>query len=246
MIQVSVMSKAESKTMENRSINYDPFEVLRSCDYPQPHDKRNIIGDAISVFQPDNPAPLFSLLHSADPLIVVDGLYVFSELGRRGRCVIDDVLSHLEHPDPSARYCIVEGMNSHYGTLSQEQLAKLLILCDDECAKVRFKIADFFSGVRTTRIEQAQDLMEGSRETIYHQRGLELMKSNMLAEHLLSIAIASHRITSCYCYAAQIALAKEGQYAEIEENYDGIPELKYLRSKIELIKKFPKLRNPPL
>ncbi len=239
------MRKSSERTPTKKSkavLNYDPFKALAQRTGSLVTDERNVFADAVQAFQPNDPEPLLQLFHSENRSTITNALYVYSELGKRGRGLEDEALKLLNHPDPSARWYIIDGIGSR---VEPQQLARLLVLCNDEAARVRFKMADLISCIHTSRLEQAHAFLRTTQKLECHRRGLEILKSDATPEQLISLAVESHRIEACYCYASIIIMAKAGQFAEIDEADSDTQELRYLRNKIELLKKHPRMRRPP-
>ncbi len=218
------------------ALGYDPFQALSSGDGDWKD--KDVYADAVKAFDPNAPDPLLRLFRSRDPVVISNAAFIFSELGSRGKCVIDEALCHLSHPNWQARYYIVDGMGIHVASVTDAQLSKLLISCNDESPLVRIRIAEMIARLQIADLDLAIAGIIDEPSAIYHRRGFDLFRQETDAKSLVAKSRSEHRIVSCYCYAALIALARSGQELEFDGPQFKDEALQLLRERIMLRKKF--------
>jgi len=152
----------------NHNTDNDPFMLLSIEDdrcWPPSADPRT---EAISAFDPAAPKPLIDLLHSADPLVVKRGLFVFGSLGNKALIAVDAAIESVGHPDMMARSALMDGLLCYTRGLTLQQISCLLPLCEDPEGLVRDKMIALLGAISMKTLRAAIDLIENDVDRVRH------------------------------------------------------------------------------
>jgi hypothetical protein len=135
------------------------------------------------------------LLLNDDPEIVKAGAWIASELGGKGKSLLDAVFPLLEHPDSRVRFsvidCILLWADSSHGL----QLASVLRLLSDSESRVRWKALEFLSRASKEQLSAALLYLEifepqskniqGLRALLRAEKPLDAMASLQDSDELI-------------------------------------------------------------
>tara|TARA_R110000868_G_scaffold90914_2_gene252034 strand:+ start:1120 stop:1890 length:771 start_codon:yes stop_codon:yes gene_type:complete len=204
----------------NPNLGSSPFTLLGLPDtcWPENCDPHN---DAIRAFAPGHPEPLIELLRASDPLVVRRGLFVFDELGKKGKVALDAALASTTHPDWVARSYVVGAVLSYTEALTSCQLSQLLPLASDPEEMVRGKLAVVITVTAPSKLVEAIALIEPEGVRAQHERALhELLEPCASGQRLFDMAMNAEPIVSTYMFAAVMRSTRLDPDASVPV-YDG-------------------------
>lgn len=218
-------------------LGYDPINALVLGSKAIVPAGRSKFEDALKLVSNESADLLRPLLRSGLEPSCTNALYVFSEMtAKKNAELVDDVIPFLLHPDPSARWYVLDGLLGHLSKLSAIQTAAVLRTCEDKEQRVRNKAFEVIAAMPLDNISDAIDAM-GSEEAVdYHREGVDLQRhpySQIAVETALTKA---NTILKCYVFGALIREAKMGYSHSIPDIVTG-EEAQHLREKIQLIEK---------
>lgn len=188
----------------------DAFEMLRldSAEWPDGHDA---LEEALRTFDPEQPAPLLSLLADPDPWARHRGLRIFGELGRRGFVALDAALASVSDPSLWARSHILDGVLCFTARLEPRQLAQVLNMAGAPETLIRAKVSAVLGAAPLEVILRAVAGMTAPVRP-EHERGLRLLQTARAeeAQSLGERAAADGGIVSSYAIGALERMARSG------------------------------------
>lgn len=95
------------------------------------------------------------LLLSPHPELASSGAWIASELGEKGKPLLNVVVNLLEHPDKRVRFWIIDCVLLWAGPSKQRELSKAVRLIDDREKAVRWKAMVFLSRASRDQLEAA-------------------------------------------------------------------------------------------
>ena len=205
----------------------DIFSVLArpdDRDWPEGLGTQDVYQLACAEFSEDDINPLVGLLRSPDHVVRSRGLFVFGRLGKKALGAIDDALLNVSHPMVAARSSLLDGILCFIDALSVAQVARLLILADDENDLVRFKAVAVLSSIPFRKLVDAVGSMATTTAIDEHRAGLAILASTDSAENLFQEALAARRILSTYLFAKVTLDSRLGRLKQ-PLSYDGRSEI---------------------
>src|SRR5690606_24645430 len=127
------------------------------------------------------------LLKEAESPVACDGLMILSEIGVRGKEATDLALTHINHPDWTARFYLADHLLSCVDFLSVSQISKSLPLVGDSRADVRCKMMELFSRLALSRIIEAVDLNLGQPDFGLHKKGIAILLDKKFSPKCLDV-----------------------------------------------------------
>ncbi|MET1256300.1 hypothetical protein [Aliikangiella maris] len=218
-----------------KSFGYNPLEAIEAGDNQSIPSGRHIFEDALKVLEMYGVDLLIPLLKSENSNTVTNALHVFSELGRKGEILIDDVVPYLDSEDESARWYVLDGLLSHLVDLPIQYIVMGLKTANDESTRVRKKAVEFISALSINKIKAAQKFLQEQLEQ--HKKGLDILSEPTKGECLLDKYLDDERVFSCYLFAKIIKQAKLGELIEIKDNQITDTIVEFVVLKLELLKK---------
>jgi hypothetical protein len=95
------------------------------------------------------------LLRSRDERLVNTGVWIASELGEKGKALLDDVSPLLAHPHKRTRFFAIDCILLWAGPSNKSDLASVIALMDDPEPAVRWKAMDFLSRASGQQLQAA-------------------------------------------------------------------------------------------
>ena len=95
------------------------------------------------------------LLLSSDPDLASSGAWMASELGEKGKVLLDVVVNLLRHPDKRVRFWIIDCVLLWADPSRGRELANVIRLIDDPEKAVRWKAMVFLSRASREQLESA-------------------------------------------------------------------------------------------
>ncbi|WP_144407513.1 HEAT repeat domain-containing protein [Gynuella sunshinyii] len=126
-----------------KTFGYNPLDAFKAGYSHLVPKGRSRLEDILKILSEYGVENLRLLLNSSDENTAINALYVFSELGRNGCPLIDDVMACFKYSDPSARWYILDGLISHISDLSLEYIATCIETASDQSSRVRGKAIEF-------------------------------------------------------------------------------------------------------
>ena len=120
----------------------------------------------------DNLRPL--LLNSSAE-IVKAGAWIASELGEKGRPLLNDLSPLLDHPDSKVRFSAVDCILLWADSSKSLELAKTVSLIEDGAPRVRWKVMDFLSRASPEQLGAALTYFQATNPRSKHIQGLRLL-----------------------------------------------------------------------
>lgn len=107
--------------------------------------------------------------------VVKAGAWIASELGEKGRPLLDDVLPLLHHSDSKVRFSAIDCILLWADSSKGAELAKTAMLIEDSTARVRWKAMDFLSRANREQLEAALNYLRSTDPQSKHVSGLLLL-----------------------------------------------------------------------
>lgn len=218
-------------------LGYNPLKVLCSGGSLSEPQGRAIFEDAIGLVSCVGCDLLSPLLQKKDSLISTNALYIFSELGGRGKLLINEVMVHIDHEDPSARWYLLDGLLSHLPLLSNDDLVQVIKKSGDKSVRVRKKAIEIIASLPSEKLDIARTRLKGSEFFESHNIGLSLFFNNVTENELINLINADDDIVSCYALAYMLKKEKSGIGFDSSNSKFHREEALYIRQKIDLLRK---------
>ena len=115
---------------------------------------------------------LRSLLRSADERSLDTGIFIASELGPKGKPLLNDVAPLVAHPRKRVRFQAIDCILLWAGPSDSAELASAIALLGDAEPGVRWKAMDFLSRASREQLEAALAHFQTTEPSSEHVRGL--------------------------------------------------------------------------
>jgi hypothetical protein len=121
------------------------------------------------------PGNLRPLLLNDDTEVAKAGAWIASELGEKGKVLLDDVSSLLQHPDSRVRFSVIDCILLWADPSKGPELTSVVNLIEDPESRVRWRVMEFLS--RATREQLAASLLylETTNPQSKNIKGLRLL-----------------------------------------------------------------------
>src|SRR6266568_4643449 len=121
---------------------------------------------------------LVPLLRSENERLLDTGIFIASELGEKGKPLLNDVSALLKHPAKKVRYLAIECVLLWAGPTNKLELASAVALLDDAEAAVRRNAMRFLTAASREQLEAALCHLEVTQPKSPHARGLQWLRSS--------------------------------------------------------------------
>jgi len=118
---------------------------------------------------------LLFLLRNDNPELVKIGAWIASELGEKGKLLLDDVSPLLQHPESKVRFSAINSLLLWADPSKGAELASVVNLIEDPEPRVRWKVMDFLSRATTEQLSAALSYLEVTNPLSKNIRGLRLL-----------------------------------------------------------------------
>lgn len=133
-----------------------------------------LMNDLLTEFHRGYPLEnLRPLLHAENQEVVTIGTWIASELGERGRPLLQDVSPLLRHPAKKVRFSAIDCILLWATPSNDRELASVISLLDDPEPGVRWKVMDFLFRATTEQLQSALDYFELAIPKSPHIRKLQ-------------------------------------------------------------------------
>ena len=237
--------RTERETIREE-FGYDPIETLSKDIWDEIPTGRIVMSDATTAVARVGAEVLRPLIVDGRPNISSRALRIFSELGKAGAVLVNEVLDVLDHPYETARWDALDGLTYHLSALTPKQVSKAIVLASDPKPLVRTKVIEFLAAVPVSKIEAAHNFIDPNDHLAEHEKGLEFLKSPVSANMTVEAISKSGMVTSCYVLASLIVAANSGKSVEIPEGIIESEEVAYVLRRMKLKARLAKIaRLPP-
>ena len=117
------------------------------------------------------------LLRSPDPALVAAGVWIASELGEKGRPLLNDVSALLRHPEKDVRFDAINCLLVWATPSNTAELASVIKLVDDPERSVRWKAMDFLARASEEQLRAGLSDLQVNEPECTQVRGLEWILS---------------------------------------------------------------------
>jgi hypothetical protein len=115
------------------------------------------------------------LLLSDNTEVVKAGAWIASELGEKGKPLLNDVSPLLQHPDSRVRFSVIDCILLWADPSKGPELASVVDLIDDPESRVRWKVMEFLSRATREQLAAALSYLERTNPQSKNIRGLRLL-----------------------------------------------------------------------
>lgn len=199
------------------SSDYDPFKVLENnqADWPEHLD---VLGDAISRFNPNKPDPLVALLQSQDEIVTRRALAMFGDLGSKAIGVLDSALPLVGHKSVYARSHILDGILCYPERLTALQIKKILPLAADAEDIIRGKMVTILATVKLGILAAAISQMPAGPQKLAHESGLKFhVEALRSTQSIFDLSIAAPKIEATYMLASLNRRARDSADTKVPD-----------------------------
>lgn len=157
---------------------------------------------------------LRSLLHSAEPEIVIIGAWIASELGEKGSPLLADVLPLLHHAARKVRFSAIDCVLVWAGKSDGPALASALELIDDPEPTIRWKAMDFLFRASPEQLEASLSHLLRTAASSHHIRGIEWLLSSKSEDPAAIVRVLQSQDPLLRKYAVAAAARLSGRNRE--------------------------------
>jgi len=207
-------------------MNKNPFD--RILDQDNDSCDENSLNEAVECYNPDEPMGLVNLLRSSDFANVLDGLYIFSEIGKRGKSLISEVSKFLLHPNLEARTLVASGYMSYIDDLSSREIKNIILNSDTSERILKEYVILIIAKIRLKVISDAVDSIEDINLRQNHLLGTELLEEHLSFGHLKNLKLEGKTTISCYFFAGLLKAAKRQGFSDIKNYKNNISEYQFI------------------
>lgn len=167
------------------------------------------------------------LLLSKDPRIADVGAWIASELGKKGKPLLDVVVDLLDHPHDGVRFWIIDCILLWADQSRGRALSKAVRLIDDPQKSVRWKTMCFLSQASTTQLEAALTWLITQEPQSPNAVGLRWLLGDSGRDVFAVEAMLQHTEPRMRMYAAVAAarMAAENQHPLVTAASSGDSEV---------------------
>jgi hypothetical protein len=126
------------------------------------------------------------LFRASEKAVVEVGVWLASELGAKGRPLIDDIVALLDHPSIRVRYFAVDFMMTNVRAGDTDAIRKVVDLIDDPARAVRTEVMKFLAVIADDVALAAQQIARQSGREV-EARGLDLIVDAVAARNTAAI-----------------------------------------------------------
>ena len=147
------------------------------------------------------------LLLSPDPEVARSGAWIASELGPRGKPLLDVVFTLLRHPDKRVRFWVNDCILSWTDSSNGREVAGVISSVDDPEMAVRWKAMLFLSRAETNQLAAALDWFAKEEPESLHVPGLRWLLSDIAQDAAAVEKMLANPVAQMRKYAV-VAAAK--------------------------------------
>jgi hypothetical protein len=103
------------------------------------------------------------------------GAWIASELGEKGKPLLNDIAPLLQHPDSKVRFSAIDCILVWADPSKGPELASVVILIEDPESRVRWKVMDFLSRATKEQLAAALSYIGATNPRSKNIRGLRLL-----------------------------------------------------------------------
>jgi hypothetical protein len=118
---------------------------------------------------------LRSFLRSDNTELVRIGAWIASELGKKGKPLLNDVSPLVQHPDGIVRFTVIDCFLLWSDPSKRAELASVVGLVEDPESRVRWKAMDFLSRASREQLSAALSYLEETSPQSKNIQGLRLL-----------------------------------------------------------------------
>ncbi|MGH9497690.1 MAG: hypothetical protein ACRD3L_00960 [Terriglobales bacterium] len=115
------------------------------------------------------------LLPNDNTEVVKVGAWIASELGEKGKPLLDDVALLMQHPDSKVRFSAIDCILLWADPSKGPELASVVNLIDDPESRIRWKVLEFLSRASREQLAAALSYIEGTNPQSKNIQGLRLL-----------------------------------------------------------------------
>jgi len=115
------------------------------------------------------------LLHNDNTELVKVGAWIASELGEKGKPLLNDVSPLLQHPESKVRFSAINCILLWADPSTGAELASVVRLIEDPESRVRWKVMDFLSRATREQLAAALSYLEATNPQSKNILGLRLL-----------------------------------------------------------------------
>jgi hypothetical protein len=133
---------------------------------------------------------LHLFLQDKNTELVKIGAWIASELGEKGKSLLNEVALLLFHPESSIRFSAIDCLLLWADPSNGAELASVVKLIDDSELRVRWKVMDFLSRATREQLSAALTYLEAANAQSRNIRGLHLLlapKANSSREAMAAL-----------------------------------------------------------
>ena len=135
-----------------------------------------LMNDLLAEFHRGYPLEnLRPLLLNDNTELVKAGAWIASELGEKGKPLLNDVSPLLQHPDSKVRFSAIDCILLWADPSKGPELASVVKLVEDPESRVRWKVMDFLSHATREQLSAALSYLEATNPRSKNIRGLRLL-----------------------------------------------------------------------
>lgn len=117
------------------------------------------------------------LLLSPDAMLVSAGVWIASELGEKGKPLLNDVSALLRHPEKDVRFEAINCLLVWATPSNPSELASVITLIDDPERSVRWKVMDFLARASKEQLRAGLSALQITEPKSTRVGGLEWLLS---------------------------------------------------------------------
>lgn len=183
----------------------NPFAELLTEEYKKSNEY--FLLDAIKEYSPKFSNDLLNLLDSPEADDILDGLFIFSEIGKRGKSIKAQVSKFLLDPNVEVRTLVAAGYLSYIDDLSLLEIKNIILNCDTKEKTLSEYVILMIAKIKFNKLKSAIELIEDSNLRRIHDKGYQLLISQHDLNFLCALPFKEKHEFYCYYYAALLKAA---------------------------------------
>lgn len=204
---------------------FDPFDIIYNGNFDENFNSKNVYSAAIDEMLTNyQPEKILKLLQANKPSLIMDGLYIMSEVGDNTYDLLWEAIVHINHQDWRARFHIADIYLLFLKKLQCAQITQILPLCNDEHIAVREKMMRFLSLIKLSQLESAIEFINSDKQDLF-QKCLNILKGE-IEQNLTDLIKSEDLIIRCFAGAAIIKTERTTDFQfELDASFE---EEKYI------------------